>query len=65
MALIFDFIECFTTTFLRAHSWLNWVVQLMATIGQLMNLHMVATSIRCATRDKKVPDSPLVLVASV
>ena len=23
--LIFDFIECFTTTFLRAHSWLNWV----------------------------------------
>ena len=20
-----DFIECFTTTFLRAHSWLNWV----------------------------------------
>ena len=25
VALIFDFIECFTTTFLRAHSWLNWV----------------------------------------
>ena len=21
----FDFIECFTTTFLRTHSWLNWV----------------------------------------
>ena len=21
----FDFIESFTTTFLRAHSWLNWV----------------------------------------
>ena len=21
----FDFIECFTTTFLRAYSWLNWV----------------------------------------
>ena len=21
----FDLIECFTTTFLRAHSWLNWV----------------------------------------
>ena len=21
----FDFIECFTTTFLRAHSWLDWV----------------------------------------
>ena len=21
----FDFIECFTTTFLRAHSWLNLV----------------------------------------
>ena len=21
----FDFIECFTTTFLRAHYWLNWV----------------------------------------
>ena len=21
----YDFIECFTTTFLRAHSWLNWV----------------------------------------
>ena len=20
-----DFIECFTTTFLHAHSWLNWV----------------------------------------
>ena len=25
-ARFFDFIECFTTTFLRAHSWLNWVV---------------------------------------
>ena len=24
-SLDFDFIECFTTTFLRAHSWLNWV----------------------------------------
>ena len=23
--MLFDFIECFTTTFLRAHSWLNWV----------------------------------------
>ena len=23
--VLFDFIECFTTTFLRAHSWLNWV----------------------------------------
>ena len=23
--LTIDFIECFTTTFLRAHSWLNWV----------------------------------------
>ena len=23
--LIFNFIECFMTTFLRAHSWLNWV----------------------------------------
>ena len=23
--LIFNFIECFITTFLRAHSWLNWV----------------------------------------
>ena len=23
--IFFDFIECFTTTFLRAHSWLNWV----------------------------------------
>ena len=22
---LFDFIECFATTFLRAHSWLNWV----------------------------------------
>ena len=22
---IFDFIECFTTTFLHTHSWLNWV----------------------------------------
>ena len=22
---ILSFIECFTTTFLRAHSWLNWV----------------------------------------
>ena len=21
----FDFIECFTTTLVRAHSWLNWV----------------------------------------
>ena len=26
----FDFIECFTTTFLRAHSWLNWVDMLMS-----------------------------------
>ena len=25
MSIWFDFIECFTTTFLRAHSWLNWV----------------------------------------
>ena len=25
MMVGFDFIECFTTTFLRAHSWLNWV----------------------------------------
>ena len=25
LSLLFDFIECFTTTFLRAHSWLNWV----------------------------------------
>ena len=25
MHVVFDFIECFTTTFLRAHSWLNWV----------------------------------------
>ena len=25
VTLTFDFIECFTTTFLRAHSWLNWV----------------------------------------
>ena len=24
--ILFDFIECFTTTFLRAHSWLHWVV---------------------------------------
>ena len=23
--LCFDFIECFTTTFLHTHSWLNWV----------------------------------------
>ena len=23
--ILFDFIECFTITFLRAHSWLNWV----------------------------------------
>ena len=21
----YDFIECFTTTFLRAHSWLHWI----------------------------------------
>ena len=26
----FDFIECFTTTFLRAHSWLNWVESKMS-----------------------------------
>ena len=25
LSIIHDFIECFTTTFLRAHSWLNWV----------------------------------------
>ena len=24
-ASLFDFIECFMTTFLRAQSWLNWV----------------------------------------
>ena len=24
-AVLFYFIECFTTTFLHAHSWLNWV----------------------------------------
>ena len=24
-SIFFYFIECFTTTFLRAHSWLNWV----------------------------------------
>ena len=24
-AIWFDFIECFTTTFPHAHSWLNWV----------------------------------------
>ena len=23
--LLFDLIECFTTTFLHAHSWLSWV----------------------------------------
>ena len=23
--LRFDFIECFTTTFMHTHSWLNWV----------------------------------------
>ena len=23
--MYFDFIKCFTTTFLRTHSWLNWV----------------------------------------
>ena len=23
--IFFVIIECFTTTFLRAHSWLNWV----------------------------------------
>ena len=23
--VLFDLIECFTTTFLRTHSWLNWV----------------------------------------
>ena len=22
---LLDFFECFTTTFLRTHSWLNWV----------------------------------------
>ena len=26
MMFHFDCIECFMTTFLRAHSWLNWVV---------------------------------------
>ena len=25
VSIRFDFIECFMTTFLRAHSWLNWV----------------------------------------
>ena len=24
-ACIYEFIECFTTTFLHTHSWLNWV----------------------------------------
>ena len=25
LVIFFDFIECFTTIFLHAHSWLNWV----------------------------------------
>ena len=25
LLLWIDFIECFTTTFMRTHSWLNWV----------------------------------------
>ena len=25
LVIVFDFIECFTTIFLHAHSWLNWV----------------------------------------
>ena len=29
-----DFIECFTTTFLRAHSWLNWVVVTVMDISR-------------------------------
>ena len=29
----FDFIECFTTTFLRAHSWLNWVDRAITASG--------------------------------
>ena len=32
----FDFIECFTTTFLRAHSWLNWVAKSVEEVTYLM-----------------------------
>ena len=30
----FDFIECFTTTFLRAHSWLNWVWRVLEVVAR-------------------------------
>ena len=36
MVGLFDFIECFMTTFLRAHSWLNWVkLSMVGTVSQL------------------------------
>ena len=35
----FDVIECFTTTFLRAHSWLNWV-RLCWNLFYVLNLRV-------------------------
>ena len=37
----FDFIECFTTTFLRAHSWLNWVGN-----SEWNNLNKIPTNVQ-------------------
>ena len=47
-AHLFDFIECFTTTFLRAHSWLNWVLCPSSNISK--SLCVANGSIQCISR---------------
>ena len=41
------FIECFTTTFLRAHSWLNWVHRCLYKPVQIIKLHCSMYNILC------------------
>ena len=43
------FIECFTTTFLRAHSWLNWVDPFQCQNGTYSGKIMVKYSAGCHT----------------
>ena len=53
----FDFIECFRTTFLRAHSWLNWVdedddevgLNLLPSLGLRTQTSAGASSLRVPT----------------
>ena len=48
LILFFDFIECFTTTFLRAHSWLNWV-DLALALQRLFNFKIIRNALLDAT----------------